>query len=110
MRVQELALKIILKAEGLREPMLCFRAARRTVCNLTNLVLALTRLVRCALIGMMLSPPQMLGQSSVADVPAANPGRPTVSTPATLTPVGYLQFETGGLYAQISPEFTTRFA
>src|SRR5438477_1927021 len=27
--------------------------------------------------------------------PAANPGRPTVSTPATLTPVGYLQFETG---------------
>jgi hypothetical protein len=90
--------------------MLCFRAARRTVCNLTNLDLALTRLVRCALIGTMLSPAQMVGQSSVADVPAANPGRPTVSTPATLTPVGYLQFETGGLYAQISPEFTTRFA
>jgi hypothetical protein len=77
--------------------------------DLTNLEPTLTRLVRCALIGMMLLPAQMLGQSPVADVPAANPGRPTVSTPATLTPVGYLQFETGGLYAQTSPEFTTRF-
>jgi hypothetical protein len=36
---------------------------------------------------------------------SANPGRPTVSTPATLTPVGYLQFETGYLYANHSPEF-----
>ena len=41
--------------------------------------------------------------------PEANPGRPTVSTPATLTPVGYLQFENGGLYAETSPEFTTLF-
>jgi len=41
--------------------------------------------------------------------PEANPGRPTVSTPATLTPVGYLQFENGGLYAAQSPEFNTRF-
>ncbi|MCU1254320.1 MAG: hypothetical protein JWM83_619 [Candidatus Angelobacter sp.] len=32
----------------------------------------------------------------------ANPGRPTVSTPATLTPVGYLQFETGVLGAEHS--------
>jgi hypothetical protein len=31
----------------------------------------------------------------VGAVPEANPGRPTVATPATLTPVGYLQFETG---------------
>ena len=38
-----------------------------------------------------------------------NPGRPTVSTPATLTPVGYLQFENGGFYADNSPEFTTLF-
>src|SRR6185312_7620797 len=35
--------------------------------------------------------------------PQANPGRPTVSTPATLTPVGYLQFENGVLYAADSP-------
>jgi hypothetical protein len=42
--------------------------------------------------------------------PAANPGRPTVSTPATLTPVGYLQFETGVLGAQRSGEFADRTA
>src|SRR5580704_9096905 len=41
-------------------------------------------------------------------VPEANPARPTVSTPATLTPVGYLQFETGSLGAATSPEFDTR--
>jgi hypothetical protein len=41
-------------------------------------------------------------------VPQANPGRPTVSTPATLTPVGYLQFETGILGAVNSTEFDTR--
>ena len=40
----------------------------------------------------------------------ANPGRPTVSTPATLTPVGYLQFETGVLGAQHSGEFADRTA
>jgi hypothetical protein len=42
------------------------------------------------------------------DSPEANPGRPTVSTPATLTPTGYLQFENGFLYAEQSPEFSTR--
>lgn len=39
---------------------------------------------------------------------AANPGRPTVSTPATLAPVGYLQFETGALGAEKSGEFANR--
>ena len=38
----------------------------------------------------------------------ANPSRPTVTTPATLTPVGYLQFENGFLYASDSGEFGTR--
>lgn len=42
------------------------------------------------------------------DDPLANPGRPTVSTPATLTPVGYLQFETGFLNAKHSPEFSSQ--
>jgi hypothetical protein len=42
------------------------------------------------------------------DVPEANPARPTVATPATLTPVGYLQFENGILYAADSPEFSSR--
>lgn len=41
-------------------------------------------------------------------VPDANPGRPTVSTPATLTPVGYVQLEAGGFGASDSPEFSTR--
>ena len=43
------------------------------------------------------------------DVPEANPARPTVATPATLTPVGYLQFENGVLYAEDSQEFSSRF-
>jgi hypothetical protein len=47
-------------------------------------------------------------QSGTPSTPEANPGRPTVSTPATLTPVGYLQFENGILYAQDSTEFSTR--
>ncbi len=50
-----------------------------------------------------------MAQSAVVDEPEANPGRPTVSTPATLTPVGYLQFETGFVPAYHSPEFSSRF-
>jgi hypothetical protein len=42
------------------------------------------------------------------ELPEANPGRPTVSTPATLTPVGYLQFETGILAAWHSGEFSSQ--
>lgn len=48
------------------------------------------------------------GQLRNTDEQEANPGRPTVSTPATLTPVGYLQFETGVLGASHSPEFSSR--
>jgi hypothetical protein len=48
--------------------------------------------------------------SQPQDEPAANPGRPTVSTPATLTPVGYLQFETGVLGSEASGEFANRSA
>ena len=40
---------------------------------------------------------------TATDPPAANPGRPTVATPAALTPVGYLQFETGIARATDSP-------
>ena len=47
-------------------------------------------------------------QSGTTSMPDANPGRPTVSTPATLTPVGYLQFENGGLFAEHSTEFSKR--
>ncbi len=47
-------------------------------------------------------------QTSQQDAPEANPGRPTVSTPATLTPIGYFQFETGYLGAWHSPEFSSQ--
>jgi hypothetical protein len=53
--------------------------------------------------------PSGAAQSELPDEPEANPGRPTVSTPATLTPVGYLQFETGVLGASHSPEFSSRY-
>ena len=42
------------------------------------------------------------------DEPVANPGRPTVATPATLTPVGYFQLESGLLGAWHSPEFSSQ--
>jgi hypothetical protein len=48
------------------------------------------------------------GQHGRPDDPEANPARPTVSTPATLTPVGYLQFESGYLAAWHSPEFSSQ--
>jgi hypothetical protein len=65
----------------------------------------------CALLGAaaLLFPAVLAAQSGPPELPEANPGRPTVSTPATLTPVGYLQFENGGVYANNSPEFSTRF-
>jgi hypothetical protein len=47
-------------------------------------------------------------QVDTSPVPEANPARPTVSTPATLTPAGYLQFENGGLFAAKSSEFSRR--
>ena len=47
-------------------------------------------------------------QSGTTSVPDANPGRPTVSTPATITPAGYLQFENGLLFAQDSTDFSNR--
>ena len=49
-----------------------------------------------------------VGAQQPPDDPVANPGRPTIATPATLTPVGYLQFETGYLGATHSPEFSSQ--
>jgi hypothetical protein len=65
---------------------------------------------RLALLGTL---PLVLSTALSAQVdpsatPEANPARPTVSTPATLTPAGYLQFENGALYAANSPEFSRR--
>ncbi len=50
----------------------------------------------------------LFAQGSADQVPECNPGRPTVSTPATLTPAGYLQLENGGLYASGSGEFNAQ--
>src|SRR5579872_1820910 len=58
--------------------------------------------------GLLIIAVSVAAQSTADSVPDANPSRPTVSTPATLTPVGYLQFETGSLGAVVSPEFDTR--
>ena len=52
--------------------------------------------------------PKGSAQASQPDEPVANPGRPTVSTPATLAPVGYFQFETGYLGAWHSPELSSQ--
>jgi hypothetical protein len=49
-------------------------------------------------------------QSQDEGDPEANPGRPTVSTPATLTQVGYIQFESGFTRANSSPEFSSRYS
>ncbi len=54
--------------------------------------------------------PHCAAQSTDDPTPEANPGRPTVATPATLTPVGYLQFETGFLGARQSPEFSSQYS
>ena len=71
----------------------------------------LRRLFRIGFVGAaaLLFVARIGAQSSAVETPEANPGRPTASTPATLTPVGYLQFENGGLYSKTSPEFTTLF-
>ncbi len=63
-----------------------------------------------ALIALALLVVKASAQTPVGEAPEANPGRPTVSTPATLTPKGYLQFETGFTGATHSSEFTSRFA
>src|SRR6185437_15202576 len=65
--------------------------------------------LRCFFLFLLL-PVFAFGQESsdAADAPIANPGRPTVATPATLTPTGYVQFESGLMYARHSPEFTSQ--
>jgi len=67
------------------------------------------KIVPIVLLGMLSVLAQLSSaQSGTTSEPEANPGRPTVSTPAALTPVGYLQFENGVLFAQDSTEFSNR--
>lgn len=46
---------------------------------------------------------------AVGQAPTANPARPTVTNPATLPPVGYLQFEQGYLGSLDSPETASQY-
>lgn len=62
----------------------------------------------CRWVFFLITSPGLIFSQTAAILPEANPGRPTVSTPATLTPVGYLQFETGAFGATDSPDFSTR--
>ena len=68
---------------------------------------SLLRLVWLLVLGALV--PWCVAQKATSEGPEANPGRPTVSSPAALTPVGYLQFETGGLSARHSMEFSSRY-
>ena len=92
----------------LNRPCVAKNTLRRAVHFIPELIVV--RLLRCALAVTyaLLSSAQIHAQMAAAETPEANPGRPTVSTPATLTPVGYLQFENGGLYAANSSEFATQ--
>jgi hypothetical protein len=54
--------------------------------------------------------PKTAAEAGQQEGPAANPGRPTVATPATLTPVGYLQFESGFLGAGDSPGLSSQYS
>lgn len=47
---------------------------------------------------------------TTAALPQANASRPTVTSTATLTPVGYLQFENGGFYADGTPGMASQFS
>ena len=79
-------------------------------------MLALLRLIFLVCLFLMVSTiaampqagPQASQPEAAEETPTANPGRPTVATPATLTPVGYLQFETGVLAAWDSPGVTSQ--
>ncbi len=71
--------------------------------------LTLAEIVLLATAALAQQSPKATDQSvQDADAPVANPGRPTVSTPATLTPAGYFQFESGVLNAWTSPEFSSQ--
>src|SRR5437764_3875254 len=68
----------------------------------------MVRSVLLAILGIVACHAAISAQDLETGTPEANPGRPTIATPATLTPVGYLQVETGTLGAWHSPEFSSQ--
>ena len=76
---------------------------------MSRYALTLAEIVLLAVAAVAQQPPKTSDQPAQdPDALIANPGRPTVSTPATLTPVGYFQFESGVLGAWTSPEFSSQ--
>ncbi|MFI5117337.1 MAG: hypothetical protein ACHP8B_11650 [Terriglobales bacterium] len=82
--------------------------AKTTIRGISCLLLALFLAVALVAAAQQQEPPKNPAASTAADDPVANPGRPTVATPATLTPVGYFQFETGVLAAWNSPGLSSQ--
>jgi len=64
---------------------------------------------RILAVALFLSATAAFGQAAPDAPPSANPGRPTVTNPATLSPVGYLQFEQGYLGSLHSPETASQY-
>ena len=60
-------------------------------------------------VALTLAPSPVRGQAA-PDPPKANPARPTFTNPATLPPVGYLQFEQGVVQANTSPGVGHQFS
>jgi hypothetical protein len=74
----------------------------------SSLLLALFLAVALVAAAQQQEPSSNPPASAAPDDAVANPARPTVSTPATLTPVGYFQFETGVLAAWNSPDVSSQ--
>ncbi len=74
----------------------------------SSLLLALFLAVALVAAAQQQDPSSNPPASAAPDDAVANPGRPTVATPATLTPVGYFQFETGVLAAWNSPGLSSQ--
>jgi hypothetical protein len=91
---------------------LSFRRLCKTKSNPKSMArysLALAEIILLAIAAAAQQSPKSIDQSvQDPDAPVANPGRPTVSTPATLTPVGYFQFESGMLGAWTSPGLSSQ--
>ena len=68
------------------------------------------RLIRAVLLAsVVLCAAEARGQAAADPPPSANPARPTVTNPATLPPVGYLQFEQGYLGSLASPQTASQY-
>lgn len=70
----------------------------------------LARLKAAICMGLALAGMRTAGGQVATEPVQANPSRPTVTFTATLVPVGYLQFDNGGLYAAGTPGMTAQLS